>query len=522
MKKESCEEMMSSGKCLHRRMWLVVVLLLGMVLQGIESFHGRPLRQLYKIRQQPSNLYAGKGKEKSMETSDERTSSKAAAAHLKGKVYDENLIASQKPASVDPQYLAWEEEERQLQKEELLQKAQEMRDEEGLEGLPTYMLEILDEYGLQNQDSNPIPQGKLPTLAIIGRPNTGKSTLVNKITNSYKDGAIVHDEPGITRDRTYRLGNWCGYNFQVIDTGGIIFDDKEDIFAEQITQQALIALKEADAAILVCDGQQGVTTLDGIIADWLRKNNKVPVFIAVNKCESTTRGMIQSQDFWELGLGEPYPVSGIHGNGVGELLDIITTQHMKKVVNVLKENSTNVALVGRPNVGKSSLLNKIYGKERSIVSDVAGTTRDTVDVLIQRGNNSFRIIDTAGVRKRGKVEYGAEFFMVNRAFKAIRRSEVVVLVLDAINGIVDQDRILAERISEEGKACVIALNKWDAIEKKDDKSFNDAVDNIRSNLPVLRWADVSKQIFLSSVLLLFANLFLQSLGLFDRWRWYLP
>ena len=169
---------------------------------------------------------------------------------------------------------------------------------------------------------------------------------------------------------------------------------------------------------------------------------------------------------------------------------ISTFFSLLKVKNVLKENTTNVALVGRPNVGKSSLLNRLYGQDRSIVSDVAGTTRDAVDVVVQKGSSSYRIIDTAGIRKRGKVEYGPEFFMVNRAFKAIRRADVVVLVLDALQGVVDQDRILAQRIVEEGRGCIIALNKWDAVPDKDDKSYSKAVENIREQLPGLRWAEV--------------------------------
>ena len=174
----------------------------------------------------------------------------------------------------------------------------------------------------------------------------------------FQDGAIVHDEPGITRDRTYRTATWCDYNYQVVDTGGIIFDDNKDIFADRITQQAFIALAEAKAAILVCDGQEGLTEQDRIIADWLRKNNKVPVYVAVNKCESETRGLTQALEFWELGLGMPFPVSGIHGNGIGELLDDIAAKHLNKVTTVLRENATNVALIGRPNVGKSSLFNR--------------------------------------------------------------------------------------------------------------------------------------------------------------------
>ncbi|KAJ1435882.1 GTP-binding protein EngA [Ochromonadaceae sp. CCMP2298] len=340
------------------------------------------------------------------------------------------------------------------------------------------------------ENPTPTPEAKLPIIAIIGRPNTGKSTIVNKLTKSFKDGAIVHNEPGITRDRTYRVGSWNDYNFQVVDTGGIVFDDTDDIFADRITQQALIALSEANAAVFVCDGQQGLVPLDQIIVDFLRKHSQIPLYLAVNKCESETQGIMQAQDFWELGVGLPYPVSGIHGTGLGDLLDEITTLHMDKVTNVLRENATNVALVGRPNVGKSSLFNRLVNEERSIVSDQAGTTRDTVDALLTRGNSSYRFIDTAGIRKRGKVMYGPEFFMVGRAFKAIRRAEVVVLMLDAITGLVDQDRILAQRIADEGRSCVIALNKWDAVPEKDDRTYLKAIENIRDHLPSLRWADV--------------------------------
>lgn len=192
----------------------------------------------------------------------------------------------------------------------------------------------------------------------------------------------------------------------------------------------------------------------------------------------------------DTGMGEPRAVSGIHGTGLGDLMDEITTKHMTKIMRVAKENATNIAFIGRPNVGKSSLFNKLLGQDRSIVSNIAGTTRDTVDALIRRKNSNYRIIDTAGIRRKGKIEYGAEYFMVNRAFKAVKRAEVVILLLDAIDGIVEQDRILAERIADEGRACVIALNKWDIVEDKDDKTYLTAIDNIRSNLPILRWAEV--------------------------------
>jgi GTP-binding protein len=212
----------------------------------------------------------------------------------------------------------------------------------------------------------------------------------------------------------------------VIDTGGILFDDSEDIFADRITEQALISLREATVAVIVCDGLQGLQPLDTILADWLRKNCKIPLYVAVNKCESDRRGIAQAQEFWALGLGNPFPISSIHGVGINDLLDEITSKHMIKVQYIIPENATNVAIIGRPNVGKSSLFNKLYGANRTIVSNIAGTTRDIVDELIERGNHTYRIIDTAGIRRKSKVGYGAEFFMINRAFHAIKRSEVVV------------------------------------------------------------------------------------------------
>ena len=394
-------------------------------------------------------------------------------------------------SGIEDEYLEWEIEERKLQLDELKEKAIEEGESEG-KTLPDYMIRMISDYEeLIEIESDPVPTEKLPVIAVIGRPNTGKSTIFNRLTNSFKDGAIVDDVPGITRDASYRGGEWDGYSFQVIDTGGIIFDDTNDIFAEQITYQALLALESATAAILVCDGQVGPTNLDHDLADWLRKNCKVPLYLAINKCESQKLGAIQAAEFWDIGMGEPYAVSGIHGNGIADLMEIIfDDDKFTRVTNVEKENATNIAFLGRPNVGKSSLFNCLLGKERTIVSDVAGTTRDAVDAMLYRNDNTYKIIDTPGIRKRGKIQYGTEFFMINRAFKAIRRAEVVILILDAVNGIVDQDRQLAERIHEEGRSCVIALNKWDLVEDKDDKTYIKAVDNIRISLPLLRWAEI--------------------------------
>lgn len=397
----------------------------------------------------------------------------------------------------DGNFNAWAKQEEELQLQSLEREIEELA-EDGVTGneLPEYMLKLLGKHEKKEGISAlPVNRGKLPVIAVVGRPNTGKSTIVNKLTDSFKDGAIVHDEPGITRDRTYRLGSWQEYNFQVIDTGGIVFDDTEDEFAEQITAQALIAIEEATAVMMVVDGQTGLSTMDEALAKWLRRYCKLPVYLCVNKCESHKIGIAQAQEFWQLGMGEPWPVSGIHGTGMAEVLDEMVSK-MDKITEVEKEVATNVAFVGRPNVGKSSLFNKFTGMDRAIVSDVAGTTRDTVDSLIVREREDgvekkYRIIDTAGIRKKKKVEFGSEFFMINRAFKAMKRADTVVLMLDAVDGIVDQDRILAERISNEGRSCVIALNKWDLIPNKDETTFQKAVEHVRSMLPTLKWAEVA-------------------------------
>ena len=234
------------------------------------------------------------------------------------------------------QFEEWAEEEIEEQRREVEDLVRAAEKDGTVDELPGYMLRLLEQFDEEGvDDSIPVVASLLPIIAVIGRPNTGKSTIVNRLTNSFKDGAIVHDEPGITRDRTYRSGMWNDYNFQVVDTGGIVFDDVEDIFADKITQQALLALSEATAALMVCDGKEGLNPLDSVLADWLRKKNKVPLYVAVNKCESETQGIAQAQDFWSLGLGQPYPVSGIHGTGLGDLLDEITTNHMQKVTRVL-------------------------------------------------------------------------------------------------------------------------------------------------------------------------------------------
>ncbi len=330
----------------------------------------------------------------------------------------------------------------------------------------------------------------LPVVAIIGRPNVGKSTLVNRLAKD--KSAIIYDLPGITRDRTYIPAFWRDRDFLVVDTGGLVFNEDTE-FLPLIRQQAMIALSEANAAIFVVDGSTGPTAADQEIADWLRQQ-KVPFFLAVNKCESPEQGLIQAAEFWDLGLGEPYPVSGIHGNGTGELLDVVI-EHLPENTEIPDRNEINVAIVGRPNVGKSSLLNAFLGEERAIVSPISGTTRDAIDTFIERQGQTYRLIDTAGIRKKKNVEYGPEFFSINRSFKAIRRADVVLLVIDALDGITDQDQKLAGRIVEDGRAFVLVVNKWDAIEK-DSYTIYDYEKMLSQRLNFTDWAET---IFVSAM-----------------------
>lgn len=330
----------------------------------------------------------------------------------------------------------------------------------------------------------------LPIVAIIGRPNVGKSTLVNRLAGGHD--AIVHDEPGVTRDRTYRPAFWCDREFLVVDTGGLIFNDDTE-FLPLIREQAMAALAEAAAAIFVVDGQTGPTAGDEAIAEWLRQQ-PAPTLLAVNKCESPEQGLAQAAQFWELGLGEPFPLSSIHGNGTGELLDQLIT-YLPPIGEVEETEEIKVSIVGRPNVGKSSLLNAFVGENRAIVSPISGTTRDAIDTVVEREGKTYRLIDTAGIRKKKNVEYGPEFFGISRAFKAIRRSDVVLLVIDAVDGVTEQDQKLAGRIEEEGRACIIVVNKWDAIEK-DSYTIYDYEKQIKERLHFIDWAET---IFVSAL-----------------------
>ena len=322
----------------------------------------------------------------------------------------------------------------------------------------------------------------LPVVAILGRPNVGKSTFVNRLCRSRE--AIVHDQPGVTRDRLYQETFWGKHHFKVVDTGGLVFEDDSE-FLPEIREQAQLALEEAVAAVMVVDGQQGLTAADESIAEWLRFQN-VPVLVAVNKCESPQQGLAMAGEFWTLGLGEPFAISAIHGAGTGELLDQLVTL-LPPAPEEEGEEPIQLAIIGRPNVGKSSLLNAICGERRAIVSPIRGTTRDTIDTTLQREDRIWKLLDTAGIRRRSSVQYGPEFFGIHRSLKAIDRSDVCVLVIDALDGVTEQDQRLAGRIEEAGRACVVVVNKWDAVEK-DSHTLHQMEKDLRARLYFLDWA----------------------------------
>ncbi len=309
--------------------------------------------------------------------------------------------------------------------------------------------------------------------------------MVNRLCRS-RD-AIVHDQPGVTRDRTYQDAFWRDREFKVVDTGGLVFDDDSE-FLPEIREQANIALAEASLALLIVDGVQGITAADISIAEWLRGHSCHTV-VAVNKCESPEQGLAMAAEFWSLGLGEPFPVSAIHGAGTGDLLDHMFSLLPEKGDELVEDDLIQMAIIGRPNVGKSSLLNSISGESRAIVSSIRGTTRDTIDTFLTREGKHWKLIDTAGIRRRRSVNYGPEFFGINRSLKAIERSDVCVLVIDALDGVTEQDQRLAGMIEEKGRACVVVVNKWDAVEK-DTYTMAIMEKEIRAKLYFLDWATI--------------------------------
>jgi GTP-binding protein len=331
-----------------------------------------------------------------------------------------------------------------------------------------------------------------PVVALVGRPNVGKSTLFNRLIGERL--AIVDDVPGTTRDRLVAEAEWNGRAFHVVDTGGIdpTHGGKTPLsigsadFIREIREQAGIAARDADAILFIVDGETGVTGHDREVAEILRRYQKKvddkffpPIFVVVNKCENQARREEASQ-FYELGLGDPYPISAIHGTDTGDLLDKLVESFPPQDMNE-EDDSVKIAIVGKPNAGKSSLLNKLVGEERVIVSPIAGTTRDAIDSQMDFNGVKVTLIDTAGIRRRGKIEHGVEQYSVLRAFKAIERADVVLLVIDAVEGISSQDAHIAGFVLDEWKSVVVLVNKWDAVEK-DTYTMNAFTDKIRQEL----------------------------------------
>lgn len=327
-----------------------------------------------------------------------------------------------------------------------------------------------------------------PVVAIVGRPNVGKSTIFNRIVGQRI--SIVEDIPGVTRDRIYSSGDWLNNEFNIIDTGGIEIGDEP--FLEQIRAQAEIAIDEADVIIFLTNGREGVTAADEEVAKLLYKTKK-PVVLAVNKVDNPEMRN-QIYDFYSLGFGEPFPISGTHGLGLGDLLDEVVKSFPKHELGEYEEEVIKFSLIGRPNVGKSSLVNAILGEERVIVSDVAGTTRDAIDSRYTIEGQDYVIIDTAGMRKKGKVYESVEKYSVLRALRAIERSDVVLVVLDGEEGIIEQDKRIAGYAHEAGKAVVIVVNKWDVVEK-DEKTMKNFEQKIRDHFLFLDYAPI---VFLSA------------------------
>ncbi len=324
---------------------------------------------------------------------------------------------------------------------------------------------------------------KKPTVAIVGRPNVGKSTIFNRIVGERI--SIVEDVAGVTRDRIYSAADWLNYEFNLIDTGGIAISDEPLI--DQIRMQAEIAIDEADVIILLTNGRDGVTDADEHVARMLYRTKK-PIVLAVNKVDNPEmRDMIY--DFYSLGLGEPYPISGSHGLGLGDLLDAVAETFKGMDLEEEEDDSIKFSLIGRPNVGKSSLVNALLGEDRVIVSDIAGTTTDAIDSMKIVDGQEFKIIDTAGMRKKGKVYENTEKYSVLRALKAIDRSDVVLIVLNAEEGIREQDKRVAGFAEDAGKGVMFVVNKWDTLEK-DDKTMNKFIDDIRDQFRFLDYAPI--------------------------------
>ncbi|MDY6363145.1 MAG: ribosome biogenesis GTPase Der [Bacilli bacterium] len=322
----------------------------------------------------------------------------------------------------------------------------------------------------------------LGVVAIIGSPNVGKSTIFNRIIGRRR--SIIDDQPGVTRDRLYETAAWLDRDFRLIDTGGIEIANRP--FQEQIRMQAQLAIDEADVVLFVTDGKKGVTNDDRLVAKMLYKTNK-PVILAVNKVDNRDM-LFNVSEFYSLGLGEPIPTSGEHGIGIGDILDKIVKVLPKKE-DVVYDDAITFSIIGRPNVGKSSLMNALLGESRSIVSNIVGTTRDSVDSSFERDGQRYVAIDTAGLKKRGKVYEAVDKYSVLRALSAIDRSEIVVFVIDAKEGIIEQDKHVVGYAVEKKKAIIVVVNKWDLIEKTQN-AMSDFEKKVRKEFKFLEYAPI--------------------------------
>lgn len=329
-----------------------------------------------------------------------------------------------------------------------------------------------------------------PIVAVVGRPNVGKSTLFNKLAG--KRISIVEDTPGVTRDRIFTEVEWLNKYFTLIDTGGIE-PENDDIILTQMRNQAMLAMDMAHVIVFVVDGKSGITSADREVGLMLRKTNK-PVILAVNKIDNMNL-VDNIYDFYELGLGEPHPISSANAMGLGDLLDEIVENFPEGLNTEYNEDIIRVAITGKPNAGKSSILNKILGEDRVIVSPIAGTTRDAVDTYFEKGDQQYLLIDTAGIRRKSKVYERVEKFSVLRSMSAVSRADVVLIVIDATQGVTEQDTKVAGIAHDEGKACIFVVNKWDLVEK-DNKTLGNYTNEIRDMFPFMNYAPI---LFVSAV-----------------------
>ena len=330
-----------------------------------------------------------------------------------------------------------------------------------------------------------------PIVAVVGRPNVGKSTLFNALAGQRI--SIVKDTPGITRDRIYADVTWLDKSFTLIDTGGIEPESK-DVILSQMREQAQIAIDTADVIIFMVDVKQGMVDADSKVADMLRRSQK-PIVLVVNKVDNFEKYMADVYEFYNLGIGDPHPISASNQMGIGDMLDEVTSYFGESAQDDEEDERTRVAIVGKPNVGKSSLINRLLGEDRLIVSDIAGTTRDAVDTPIKHNGKEYVLIDTAGLRRKNKIKEELERFMIVRTVSAVERADIVVLVIDAVEGVTEQDAKIAGIAHERGKAVIIAVNKWDAVEK-DNKTVNQYTNKIREILSYMPYAEIT---FISAV-----------------------